>query len=558
MAVYRTYLVIAAIIAIGVAAYAAYNAYAAGQPYSIRVALSVSPQVGLYPYDTSNITIKVSNTGGIGISNMPLDLYLNTTELRAYGVTLQPGQNATIEYNYTFTSPGSYSFQAIADPAELFRISDRSGAQSAAVATVAPAENPDVYTSIPNNGVMSTQAFTLSGTGLAFIWLLAHAYNISSFSGIFGPSAGVTGKTLSSLSQYISVANGAQATYYNGSKAYTVWLEGPVTPGTIAAYVSSFGSSPVVSSLNGTPLYYFALNGTTSACAYYAGGWTRFVTVYNNSRDYTCASLSSTSFNATESSRMSAALKNDSVLRKAPGMTYSGASLYGSSLSFNTSALGFQNFFANQYGFFDSYVLGSVQAPQNATCYGLITLYNRTSVCSSYVLPRNGTLNTSVALLDSAAIGRNYTIGIYSMVDRADITSAYTNAGSLLNAFNVSQAYTVWLAPLRNSCGFKQNAIGCHVENFNPLNASGTLALHNGMNSSIVLRRVSCFLSNLPSTEYLNTSIAQGQNATVPVSCSSLTSAVVSAETSYVLALNYTVSGSNAVAAGTLNVTNFA
>ncbi|MEM3227958.1 MAG: CARDB domain-containing protein, partial [Candidatus Micrarchaeaceae archaeon] len=291
------YGVLAAII---IAAFSTYL-YLKGSPiYNVSVSLSeMSPQMQYYPYQTSQFNITVYNNGSESINSMLVNFYVNNSIVSSYKVSLPPHEKASITANYTYASAGEYGFQAIADPAKLLNIQNRSRAQASISIDVLPAAVPQVYTSIPNNGINYTQAFSISGGGMAFASFLSKYYNISILNGITGIPPSMVYALFSDLHSFVVSANGEFSTYANGSKAYSLWLQGYLDKQTVDEVLGTFRTRSFNTTLNSTAVTYYVPNNRTSICTLYSGGWTKIISYYNNSNPGTCLLLISENSNST-------------------------------------------------------------------------------------------------------------------------------------------------------------------------------------------------------------------------------------------------------------------
>ena len=419
----------------------------------------------------------------------------------------------------------------------------------------------DVYTAVPNNGIMDTQSFSLSGAGLYAAWFVAKSYNVSQYNKIFGFSKNIIGTTLNDIYTYINEANGAYTTYDNGTKTYVAWLDGTITPAIIDSLLYSFHTPhSIVSIDNGTGAM-FRINSTESLCVYYSGGWTKLLGLYNGSSGGNCSDMASNSYTSTQSAYFVSELKNNTALKNAQSkFQYLNSTTAGYLIGMNRSAIAATNMFANQFGLFtaSAYKLLPAAQESNLTCYGLITTANSTKVCSTYILPTNGTLNTAYALINSQAIGSNYTLGVYSLVNTTYLGAAYQNAADLMQALNISQTYGTWTSAFTDKCSFDSNSLPCSVVNFSIANETGALKISNGLGSAIKLNSIACYVAGAQKAPLnVNYTVGSGSNVSIDVSCYNLQIPLFSAQTTYSLRLNYTINNMSETANGLLNVTNF-
>ena len=87
-----------------------------GSSYNVNVALYPVGQSAIYPYQTSQFAINVTNNGS-KISNLLLGFYINGISISTNTLSIPAHQSVILYRNYTYTASGNYSFQAVADPA---------------------------------------------------------------------------------------------------------------------------------------------------------------------------------------------------------------------------------------------------------------------------------------------------------------------------------------------------------------------------------------------------------------------------------------------------------
>ncbi len=557
-------IVLLIVLAVAVVAIAAFFTSYILQPSSYAVSIKMLSQSNsgsvIYPFEMGNFTVQVSNTGKAALSNMLLVVYLNSQQLHEYSINLQPGKMAYINLNYTYQRNGTYDFEAVADPAHVINILNRSATHSSVIVNVTPAELADVYTAVPNNGIMDTQSFSLSGAGLYAAWFVAKSYNVSQYNKVFGFSKNIMGTTLNDIYTYINEANGAYTTYDNGTKTYVAWLDGAIKPAVIDSLLYSFRMPHSSISVDNGAGVMFRINGTESLCVYYSEGWTKLLGLYNGSLGGNCSDMASNSYTPTQSAYFVSELKNNTALKNAQSkFQYLNSTTAGYLIGMNQSVIAATNMFANQFGLFTTSAYKPLPAAQgsNLTCYGLITTANSTKVCSTYILPTNGTLNTAFALINSQAIGSNYTLGVYSLVNTTYVGAAYQNAADLMQALNISQTYGTWTSAFTDKCSFDSN-LPCSVVNFSIANDTGALKISNGLGSAIKLDSIACYVAGVQKAPLdLNYTVVSGSNVSIGVSCHNLQIPLFSAQTTYSLILNYTINNVSETANGLLNVTNF-
>lgn len=553
------YIVIALAIIIAAAVIA--NGLLAGN-YSVRVSMSsMAHPAQWYPYQTSRITIMVNNTGTSKISDLSVGFYINGMQQSSYKVTIPAGKSATILTNYTYPANGTYLFKAVADPGNLMSIANRSGTQSSMLINVNSPARPDVYTSIPNDNITLTQSFTFTSQGAYSAAVLADGYNISLFDRMFTPARQITVKIFELLNGYMARANGAYVSYASNASAYTLWLQGTLNPPLINYVVSSFHASNRTITENGTTIYFWKIDNETSLCTYYEGGWTKVITFDNASGTETCAAFAMRNFNSTESSALVGALKNNSNLTVFQSrFMYINASVSGTSLVYGNGTFGAANMFEvpGTQGFFTGYIQTNNNASANETpvCRGLLSTDANGSVCSTYIVPASGKADSSYALINTTEVFDNYVLTMYSLVNSSSLINAHKNAVLLFKSLGINGTYLPWTTAFKNAC-FLHNVSGinCSVNAFNYTSNSATVLLTNNMSTTLHVNSIGCFMPGANFNYTFNTSLSQGESSNFTVKCVNIPVPIVSAKSSYIFVLNYTLGGAYHNAIGALNVT---
>lgn len=552
---------IIAVILAGAATFAAISLIPSSA--SLRLSLLVTNYSAVYPYETSFFFIIVNNTGGSQITNLPVDFYLNGSELRGYKVSIPPHNHVLLGANYTYIVNGTYGFEAIADPGHILNIANRSGTEQGVDITVKRPQAPNVYTSIPNTNITGTQSFTFSSAGTLSTAVIADKYNISSLNSMFLP-AGITDKIFENLYPYVALTNGAFAKYKNNTSAYTAWLQGTVNPPQISYILQSFYLPQKNLTVNGNNVYLTKVNNQTSLCAFYQNGWTKIVSYFNDSMHGTCATLASVSYQPTESNVLVAALKaNPTLTHYQSGFVYTNSSGIGSAILYNTTGrLGVMNIFNNSYGFFTS--LASTRVPpvnvinSTGSCIGLIADQNSTHVCSTYIVPKSGTIPSNYSLVNTTMVTGNYIFDLYSLVTVSNLFSAHYNGAKLLEAMHVNQTTQRWSSGFSNTCTLGSNApLGCAVNSFNYTDNISNVTITDNTANAVTLNTASCYFPGEQHNATIAQTILPNAKAMFSLQCYSLALGYASAITSYDFSLNYTVNGKAATSYGFMNITNF-
>ncbi len=526
-------------------------------PYHVVVSISAQPTQHLYPYNTTYFNITVKNEGP-SISDMVLGFYVNGTALKYYKISIPHGDNVSISENYTFVSNGTYAFQAIADPGDLLNIQDRSSASSFAYVNVSPAESPDVYSSIPNNDIISTTSFTMSGYGMRDEAAISMVYNVTAFSSPFGMLSGVMPKIIDNLYGTIAYANGATANYANGSSAYVLWLKGTINPALIGSMLSTFSFPYSHAVENNTNLSYWKVNNSTSVCVFYQQGWTKVIAYSNaTSSPATCESLAAKSYAPTESGTLVKYLKSESSVTKYQSkLIYSNSTNLGNILSLDNSSMSVANIFQNSYGVFAG-VLSTNSVPSSNVCYGLLYENNGINICSVYTLPSNGKALPQYGMINSTEASNSITAYIYSLTNQSMLLAAHASAVKLLSSLNISNSIS-WQPAFKNGCAFYNSTLGCQVNGFNSSSGYANLSITNDLGSAIKLSSISCTMNGAaPQPLALNSSMGSNSSISISVHCNALPIPVIAPAESYILDLNYTIANHTKSSYGMLNVTNY-
>lgn len=532
--------------------------------YSVKVTLETNSTLNVYPYQESGFRIYINNTGGSGISQMPLTFYLNGNPLQSYSVTLPAGVGTYIPANYIYPSNGTFEFSAIADPGHVFQISNRNLAQSSIIINVSSQERPSPYTSIPNSNVTSTQATYLIGGGVTLAYELGSGYNISTINNIFGPTKSIITKILQDLSPEIASVSSSIVYYPSNSIGYSAWIDGTINPYQAGAVTSSFGFKQSAIEINGTPVILSKISNTTSMCIYYSKGWTKIISYYNNTLNETCATIAATSYEDLQSNTIVSMLNSTPrMLNITNKFRYSNSTYYGQIFSYAKNRnFSYSNVFANKYGSFISVLQRNIPAIKinstEYTCYGLIYNSSNTSICSSFIYPV-GSSGLSYGLLNQTMITSNYTATLLSFVNQSNLILANENGVILLNSLNISKRSTKWEGAFKNTCTLPNASINfqCSVVSFNQTTNKITLNITNNMHYSAKLNSISCVFSGETGESIINSTLKPGASIEASTTCYNIPVPISTATTTYNFIINYTANGQTKLDAGLLNLSNF-
>ena len=555
------YLIIAIIIVAAVVAVLINGS--AGKSYNVRVALLTNSTGTMYPYQESGFRIYVNNTGGSEISGLPLLFYLNGNPFKSYKVTLPGGVGTYITANYIYPSNGTYRFQAIADPGDVFQIANRQNAQSSVTINISNPEQASSYSSIPDTNVTETQGTYLLNGGVLLVSELAQGYNITLINNMVGPAGQIMAKVLEDLSSTINDATASQAYYGHNASAYSIWLQGTLNPGQIAIIIGSFSVPQQGTTLNGAAGAYAKISNTTSMCFYYSGGWTKVVSYYNSSAPSTCKNISNATYADTVSPIISNAINSTPrMLGILNNFKYTNTSYLGQSFYYKPGGnFGAANMFSNRYGYYIAYLQRNnpevnISATMH-TCYGLIYNSSNTSICSSYV-SSTGSSGTNLGLINETLITTNYTASLYSFINQSNLQLANENGLALIESLSPSNNSAKWSPAFKNTCTLPNAATTflCNIYSFDHTSSTASLTITNNMPSSAKLNSISCVFRGLTGKQALNATLKPGESMNVTTTCYNLPVPIVTASTTYALAINYTANGNTKLDIGTLNVSN--
>lgn len=524
--------------------------------YSVVVGLSPSTTNTIYPYQTTYFTITVNNTGTAPIYNLILGFYLGGSSLQTYKVSVPASKSVSIAANYTFPSNGAYNFQVIADPSHVLSIQNRQSAQSSLSINVSAAQKPDVYMSLPNTNVQSTQSFSLSGLGAYSAAAIADTYNVSIFSRMFGPGANTIPKIFENVLGYLVGVNGVYIKYQNGSVGYAAWLQGTVTPRYIGAIISVMRAPQSNYTIAGKNINLARIDNRTSVCVYYENGWTKILSYYNGTNGGTCLNFAGMAYTSNQTTMFASLLKTNATLTHyQSGFLYTNSSYLGSTLTRASGSLGVSSFTKNRYGIFMGYVRRSGPiniSSANLTCPGVLFSYNGVSICSTTPAPKITVQN--ITLINTTEVTSNYTFSFYSLVNRTQLVAAYQNAIQLLNALSINQTSARWNLQYKNTCYFTNQSLGCTLLNFSYGNNTASLRITNKLGSPVRINNIACFIPGLQRNMSVGQVLSGGANATIATRCLSI-GVPQGAKTRYNITIGYTLNNINRTAMGFANIT---
>ena len=428
------YIAIIVIIAAAVAWLA--SNYLLQKSYALSVQFQqLSPQSSVYPYQIGNFRVLVNNTGGSAISSLIVAVYANNKLLHSYTISNLGGNSGvTLNVSYIYPTNGVIDFEAIADPSQVLPIQNRSSAKSSFMVNVSTPEIPNVYTSVPNGNIKSTESFSLLPEGLVQALFISTFFNISQYRWLTGNN-NATIKLFETLAGSTVSVNGAYTVYNDSTASYVAWSQTIANQSQVYNALLGLNSPLRNVSVSGSAVTYAKLSAATSACEFYDRGWTKIIEFTNSTTNQrTCLSLVANTTNGTQTSAFVNALKaNPSLARYQSIFKYLNSTSGGSALIMDNSSIAAFDLFQSSYGFFGSYIRANLRQANlsslNATCAGFVFSLNGTNVCSKQVYTK-AQLPSQYLLDNSTEISQNYTATLYSLVNRTQYGYSAQVSGS--------------------------------------------------------------------------------------------------------------------------------
>ena len=520
------------------------NSYAA-----VVVHMNVTNSTGAYPYNVSYIRLMINNTGDKLIKDMVLNVYVNGTSKKLYRITIPTHKTTELNFTYVYSSPGNYSFSAIANPGDILNLSSSSVTTVTKKVSVSSPEAPLVMDYLPNLNNGYTKSIALNSYGVLVVPQLLSQYDIGQEQTVLQNKTAAIEQVLSKLSGVESF-DGA----YASNKSLTVgqaWLQG-VGPAYVASIMEGLGYAVQPEPRNVSSSFDYLTRGDLSACIFFSGGWTKVIYAISNG-SVQCTAFVSTkpSLNASES--IIAAINSSRYLSNATSdFVYKNANTsdIGSIIFRNATTIGIGNIFISDYGLFLS-MLSKTHNYANGSyvCSGLLD--NNNTICTIYGISFNSSFS-NFSLVDSRLSTPNYTASIYSIVPVKETAAAYGSGVSLLGRLNISEAPYTWTSAFSDSCGMYNASISCSVKNATA--SSAELNLTNKLNSTIHLNSLACYLEYASPPIQINSSLKPGESGEYNITCNYGVVSSFAIVSNYTLALNYTVSGKVHSATGYLKL----
>jgi hypothetical protein len=513
------------------------------QPLQVATSFNQSGSSNLssvYPYQQVSLDVNIANTGTAELSDVGVGVIINGNVSYVYGVTLSPGREGEILYNYTPPRSGTYNVTFVVDPNRLYNIADRNKTKTVVLFKVDTPQNATPYEYLPVGNTSYKGAYNFRSEGELLSYYIASTYNLSDFNLSTMPALNnfmVPILDLVSVSEKITKISEAYA-YYPNYTVSSIWITGYISPSifAIAAQGRSFATKNL--SLMGTQLTTVNITKNVSLCSWYSGGWIKTLTVEGN---LTCTGL----------------LESHAPLLSTPiaYMINKDVTLSGNDVIANYTRLGITG---NSVGELES-VNGSLlyaEVATNATpavlCYGEIETVSGINYCSAYVYPVGWTKANfpNVSMIQTRAYIGSNELSALSVTNTSAAGYLFSNSISdnvgALQKFGISGNSIAFQSAIRNSCSLR--SFNCSNVTFAQSNLTFTLT--NTNKNASLLKNIACTVNgNPPALTLLNRSLAFNQSITITAGCydngNTITGLFVGLQLH--LKLNFTTGASNAL-----------
>ncbi|MGC8694528.1 MAG: CARDB domain-containing protein [Candidatus Micrarchaeia archaeon] len=529
--------------------------------YSISVKSMLLNNQTLYPFSIARFKVLVNNTGSNYVKNLSLVLYLNNVRVNnSYSISLPPHENTSLNFTYMIPSYlyGNLTFKAIADPASLLNIANRSKASSTLVLYINKPEAPNVYSSIPNNQIALTRSFSLDAEGIPPALYVSREYNLSKVD-FFDINANNNAlfSMFGSLLDYIYAMNGAYAKYTNNTSIYTIWIQGSIDEKVISSMLQKLNLN--VSSYNNT--IFSKLNNNTSLCAYYQGGWTKMLIV-SNSTSSNCLSFIK-NYEPVESNIILNSLKSsNTIMQMQSRFIYSNSINVGSSIFLDNNSIALLNISilniskANK-GYFFSYIQKDNHNVSNSAilpCNGVVFNSLNTSICSIVTPEAVAPFNYSMMLINSTEMKGNYILTLYSLINRTIAPNAQQGSAGIISEFNIPGVVQRFESTIfKNMCSIiGNNDLSCNI--INASSNSTYISVKNLNTLPIHLNSIACYLPGFEKNESINEVVASNQTVSIKAKCLGGTVSFINPLIDYNLTINYTINNQPILANGIVEI----
>ncbi|HVA82583.1 MAG TPA: CARDB domain-containing protein [Candidatus Aquilonibacter sp.] len=517
------------------------------QTIAMSIALA-NPQAAstIYPYQNVVLPITVTNTGSSAITSLVFSVLANGNQQQAYQLTIPVGKSVSIQYNFTPVSAGRYNITVIADPAGVYNVQNRNGAQNTTTVVIANYSNPQAYTLLPKGNVTSYNQVYLGRGGFLASSFLYSSYNISMFSST-SPQDRIILSVLNLTQTYIRNVSSARATYANGASSYSVWIRGYLKPSVIGTAAIGAGYHVTNYTIAGNTVTFVRISNSTSLCSWYESGWIKSVAYSNSSAS--CLGI-----------------YNKSILTLNSSLVIANATIYNRMTNrtvLNTTLIGnFSGISGGVTSYGEISVAGStfvvpkitLNGTSSAKCFGIVSSANGTTYCSVYLIPSSGALGGFALIKTMAQIG-TVNASVFSLVNSSSVYAAIPFAIASIKTLNLSGARGNFSSGFTSSCAFS-GSFTCS----NPIFLNGTIKLNvtSTLNQSARINGLGCYETGSGFKTTVNETIAPHSTSTIGATCYSLGRPIVGVplKLTLKLLLNYTSGGITSAAAGnaTINI----
>ncbi|MFP3288907.1 MAG: CARDB domain-containing protein [Candidatus Micrarchaeota archaeon] len=469
-------------------------------PVNLDLTLSSSNST-IYPFQKAEVQISVDNIGSSNINGMGLEVLVNGNASREYSLTIPSGKEAVFYFNFTPNTYGIYNITAVADPAKLYPIIDRSKTIATTIINVKAPQALEAYAPISSNGLIYLKEANLTSVGALVATFLYYNYSINelNFADLNLPYTLFT-SLIGIAHNYISDIGVAYANYSNGSSIYSIWLEGSINQNAILSALQAVNASYTQKEVNGNNVTLAELGKNITLCSWYSNGWIKNIVYKNGS----CLSLIDKNYtnplpNNPAFTKMENFMPNNTVLLADYKAYY-----FPTNSPYAARILAYSN----------AVIVPSInQNPVSLVCYGIITNITNQSYCSTYIFQASHKIG-KLGLVRTSTFIVPYNFTLFSLVNQSAIISAVPVNINLLKELGANGSSFVF------SSGFTNY---CNVENFSCINvkfANGQIyfTLKNIMNRSVTINGINCFIGKGKETP-ANISIAPGSNASLVATC---------------------------------------
>lgn len=499
----------------------------------------------VYPFQKISVPISVMNTGGSTIENLVFGVVVNGNASNSYKLTIPVGKSVNIQYNFTPIAPGVYNITVIADPAQIYQVSNRNSAHNATFITVSAPSNATPYSLLPGGKNVTTSGnLNLGRAGFLASSFIFQTYGIDTFAPTSAKDDFVF-SVLNLTQLYIRNISTAYANYKNGDYAYSVWVTGYLQPKTMGIAALGRGYNISNFTLEGRNVTFVPLGNSTTFCSWYQNGWIQSVVYHNSSGS--CIGI----YNGTISTlKAPLSTKNNTIYNKM-------AVVNGTLLGNYTSAKGSTSSYSSFSVVGTQFVVPTItlNSTVGKTCYGVIKNISGTNFCSTYILPSSGDLSGIALVRTTAQIGK-YNASVFSLINSSNIFQSLPVAIGLIKSLNLTGNASSFNSGFANACDFN-NSFGCTSTNF--LNGTLTLNVTNDLNSNVRINSLYCRTSGNVTTTSVNKTLGPFGAATLNVTCYQHGKVIsgIPLNLKLSLLLNYTIGNSTITVPGNATVNVF-